>query len=938
MALRASVTSRRVFAVTACFVLVGLSTFVGGAGAADRRSDAEIVSSGDLALDLQAPLLAALRDRLPAGLEGRIVAPASQLSSTTSWAQLPDTLDGRVRLGVPKSNALTTAGWQMLDTPADLNRINVSGGAAYLGHEWDVLQMVDTDRLREYVVVNEHQGAKTWRWRLFTTGTVAHPVLRADGTVDLGGGYLLQPPKLLGADLAPLTKHVAWKLAGDVLSLSFSDVDLALPYVIDPDATPPTTNFVQWRETSPYAHYDSNVDLTRLWFNPTYTGSAVASVNAADPDTGVNFVSWPTGPTGWTPPGGDDSAALDAPGLVATYWDNSQAATYPGTNFTGPAYTRNDPDINFNWGTGTPYAALGVDSFSVRWTGKLEAPETGVYHFQTTSDDGARMWVDGVEQVSAWTEQSSTSWTGCAGGISLTAGVQYDFTMEFYENGGGAEARARWLLPSQTVSYQTPTGCTTGSSPPVRHQAGYTGGGSATYPTIPSNWFTVGGGQYDRTYVWGVGASGGTVNATATNNGGPTTTTNVPFTMSADDTQPASSGSIATTTTGWSTSNAPMLSIPPATAYTDAGSGPTGLGADTYANAANASLRRVERRTGSADGLGGCGGYGVWNLATTDPAGTTLTSPGGALTAGQCAQFRYVVVDHVGNELVQQAPGFYGYDDPGFVITPGGPLSVDEAGVTTATYTVALTTPPSSSVTFTITPDDQVTISPAPSITFTPGSWATPQTVSVGAVDDSLVEASTHTGTIAHSVTSADATYAAVVPAPMYVDVTDDDTPNVVVTQAPPVEVTEGSLAGNTTYTVQLGAQPVGDVTITPTADAQVTVLPASATFTNTDWNTPQTFTVTAVDDDLDELDPHPGNITHAVTSTDPLWASLTTAAPVAAIVHDDDVAGVIVTQSGPYTLSEDTPAATVSYAVKLSTEPTGSVDVTLTVPGDLNA
>ncbi|MBC7462131.1 MAG: hypothetical protein H7287_12280, partial [Thermoleophilia bacterium] len=662
MALRASVTSRRVFAATACFVLVGLSAFVGGAAAADRRSDAETAPSGDFALDLQAPLLAALRDRLPAGLQGRIVAPASQSNGTTRWAQLPDTLDGRVRLGVPNSSALSTAGWQMLDTPADLNRLNVAGGAAYLGHEWDVLQMVDSDRLREYVVVNEHQGEKTWRWRLFTTGGATHPKLLANGTVDLGGGYKLQPPKLLGADLAPLTKHVAWNLTGDVLSLSFDDSGLAVPYVIDPDATPPLTNFVQWSESSPYAYYNPLVDLTKLWFNPGFTGSAIASVNATDPDTGVSFVTWPTGPTGWTPPGGNDSAALDAPGLFATYWDNSQMNTYPGTNFTGPSYTRTDADINFNWGAGTPYAALGVDTFSIRWTGKIVAPETGVYYFQTQSDDGARMWVNGVEQVSAWLDQGPTAWTGCAGGISLTAGTAYNFVMEFYENGGGAEARARWRLPSQAASYQTPTGCTTSAAPPVRHQAGYTGGGSATYPAIPATAFTVGGGQYNRTYNWGLGALGGTVNATATNNGGPTTSANVPFTMSADSTLPTTGGSVTTTTTGWTASNATTLSFPTATGYTDAGSGPTGVGIDTYTDPSNAGLRRVERRVGSADGLGGCGSYVAWALTTTDPSGTSLPSPGGVLTAGQCAQFRYIVVDHVGNEFIQQAPGFRGYD------------------------------------------------------------------------------------------------------------------------------------------------------------------------------------------------------------------------------------------------------------------------------------
>ncbi|MCW2950717.1 MAG: hypothetical protein JWN41_1730, partial [Thermoleophilia bacterium] len=275
-------------------------------------------------------------------------------------------------------------------------------------------------------------------------------------------------------------------------------------------------------------------------------------------------------------------------------------------------------------------------------------------------------------------------------------------------------------------------------------------------------------------------------------------------------------------------------------------------------------------------------------------------------------------------------------DTSAFVITPSGPLSVNEAGTTSATYTVALATKPNSSVTLTVTPDAQVAA--GPNLTFTTANWAAPQTVTVTAVDDPLVETATHAGVVAHSATSADTAYAALTPAPMNVDVTDNDTPGVVVNQTPAVDVTEGSTAGTRTYTVRLAAQPTGAVTVTPTGDAQVAVLPTSATFTNANWNTPQTFTVSAVDDSIDEVDPHSGTVTHAVTSADPLWASVTTATSVAVQVHDNDIAGVVVTQTGPYALSEFTPAATATYSVKLATEPTAPVTVTLTVPGDLGS
>jgi hypothetical protein len=78
--------------------------------------------------------------------------------------------------------------------------------------------------------------------------------------------------------------------------------------------------------------------------------------------------------------------------------------------------------------------------------------------------------------------------------------------------------------------------------------------------------------------------------------------------------------------------------------------------------------------------------------------------------------------------------------------------------------------------------------------------------------------------------------------------------------------VTEGGATDS--YTVVLNSQPTADVTITISPDSQVSVSPTSLTFTSSDWNTPQTITVTAVDDFVVEGS-HTGTITHSASSSD---------------------------------------------------------------------
>jgi hypothetical protein len=124
-------------------------------------------------------------------------------------------------------------------------------------------------------------------------------------------------------------------------------------------------------------------------------------------------------------------------GLFARY--------FTGMGFTTFFRQRVDSNVAYGWGTGNNPAG-GANTFSVRWTGQVLAPETGVYTFYTYSDDGFRLWVNDTLIDDFWTDHGPTAST--ATNISLTAGIKYNIVVEFYENGGDAHANVRWKVPS----------------------------------------------------------------------------------------------------------------------------------------------------------------------------------------------------------------------------------------------------------------------------------------------------------------------------------------------------------------------------------------------------------------------------------------------------------------------------------------------------------
>jgi glucose/arabinose dehydrogenase len=125
-------------------------------------------------------------------------------------------------------------------------------------------------------------------------------------------------------------------------------------------------------------------------------------------------------------------------GLKAEYFDNR--------DFTNLKLTRIDPTVNFNWGKGSPDASIASDTFSVRWTGQVEAKYSETYSFFTTTDDGVRLSVNGQQIINRFVDQSATE---ASGAIALEAGKKYDITLEYYENTGQALSRLSWSSLTQ---------------------------------------------------------------------------------------------------------------------------------------------------------------------------------------------------------------------------------------------------------------------------------------------------------------------------------------------------------------------------------------------------------------------------------------------------------------------------------------------------------
>ena len=263
----------------------------------------------------------------------------------------------------------------------------------------------------------------------------------------------------------------------------------------------------------------------------------------------------------------------------------------------------------------------------------------------------------------------------------------------------------------------------------------------------------------------------------------------------------------------------------------------------------------------------------------------------------------------------------------------------------TATFTVRLGSRPTADVVIGVSGDDASEGSVSPlELTFTQSNWNQTQQVTVTAVDDDVDDGNVDWDVTLASPTSADTDYSGLSSQTVDVSTTDDDTKGVTVSAATSgVTVTEASGTGrSTTYTVVLDSEPTGNVTVTPSSGstnvAEVTTARADDTlvFTANNWDTAQDVTVTGVDNAVDESSDLTTTISHAVTgAAGSDYASGVTVDSVTVTLTDDDTKSVIISKSSE-TINESGAGNSFVYTIKLGSQPTATVTVTVSAPSGI--
>ena len=356
------------------------------------------------------------------------------------------------------SNSLgTSAIWSLLSpsvsalgTGADVTLIAPKSGANSFFRV--LVQDVDSDG----------DGVSDWAERAVgfnpnsassVTGTDDHTALvsglAAENTVTIttNKGTATQPPDTTtpATDLATVTITRSGSLHFNAVTVNLAKSGSALE----------GTDYTSLPASVTFSPHTSSITLTVVpKAVPTRVSNASAIVKVL---AGVGYNIGGSGSAGVVI---NPAANANGSGLSANY-QNTASTNYTTQTglFAGTAeMSRTDATIDFTttvspgWGavagpTGmSPASTTGA--FSVRWTGQVLPQYTETYNFDIRSDDGAKLWVNGVLLVDNWVSQGVTDKVNS---IKLQAGVLYDIQVDYFNAAtGSAEAHLYWWSPSQT--------------------------------------------------------------------------------------------------------------------------------------------------------------------------------------------------------------------------------------------------------------------------------------------------------------------------------------------------------------------------------------------------------------------------------------------------------------------------------------------------------
>ena len=267
-------------------------------------------------------------------------------------------------------------------------------------------------------------------------------------------------------------------------------------------------------------------------------------------------------------------------------------------------------------------------------------------------------------------------------------------------------------------------------------------------------------------------------------------------------------------------------------------------------------------------------------------------------------------------------------DIAGISAFPVAGVETSEAG-DTSMFAIVLHTQPADDVSIGISSDNAGEGTPSTaSVTFNPSNWDTPQTITVTGQDDGVDDGNVGYQIVTSAATSNDSNYNGLSVDDVSLTNIDDDEAGIDVSPLSGLTTTEAG--GTVTFSIVLESEPITDVTVDLSSSntTEGIASPSSVTFNASNWDTPQTVTITGQDDNVDDGDVSYSIVTAAASSGDANYNGLN-ATDVSVSNTDDDVAGITVSPSGDLVTSED--GGTAAFTIVLDSQPTANVTIGLT-------
>lgn len=128
-------------------------------------------------------------------------------------------------------------------------------------------------------------------------------------------------------------------------------------------------------------------------------------------------------------------------GITGEYFNNAKLEG-------APVFKQIDQNIDFYWESGSPSTELNDDDFSIRWTGYIVPPETGLYRIGCWGMPTLDIWLEDEKILSHNTEHHAFHHEKA---INMEAGKKYKVVYEYKNWFGDGDAKLLWSMPNENM-------------------------------------------------------------------------------------------------------------------------------------------------------------------------------------------------------------------------------------------------------------------------------------------------------------------------------------------------------------------------------------------------------------------------------------------------------------------------------------------------------